>query len=174
MPHWTFPDRVGKVTPVYCYTDFDEAELFLNGKTQGRRRKDPKTRLDRYRLRWNDVVYEPGELKVVAYGTDGKPAMTEIVRTASSPARVELEKRRFGRLLFVTAKIVDKDGTLVPDADDELSFAGGEGLRFKAVCNGDATSLESFVVPHMRAFHGQLVAIFEGEGEDCKVTFRAR
>ena len=174
VPHWTFPDRVGKVTPVYCYTDFDEAELFLNGKSQGRRRKDPKTRLDRYRLRWNDVVYEPGELKVVAYGTDGKPAMTEIVRTASSPARVELEKRRFGRLLFVTAKIVDKDGTLVPDADDELSFAGGEGLRFKAVCNGDATSLESFVVPHMRAFHGQLVAIFEGEGEDCKVTFRAR
>ena len=66
VPHWTFPDRVGQVTPVYCYTDFDEAELFVNGKSQGRRRKDPRSRLDRYRLRWNEVVYEPGELKVVA------------------------------------------------------------------------------------------------------------
>ena len=90
VPHWTFPGREGQVTPVYCYTDFDEAELFVNGKSQGRRRKDPKTRLDRYRLRWNDVVYQPGELKVVAYGADGRPAMTEVVRTAGRPAKVAL------------------------------------------------------------------------------------
>ena len=165
-PHWTFPGRVGQMTPVYCYTDFDEAELFVNGNSQGRRRTDPKSRLDRYRLRWNDVRYEPGELKVVAYGKDGKPALTETVRTAGKAARVELEKRRFGELLFVTATIVDEKGVPVPDADDELSFACGKDLRFVAICNGDATSTESFVVPHMKAFHGQLVAIFRGTGDE--------
>ena len=165
VPHWTFPGREGEVTPVYCYTDFDEAELFVNGKSQGRRRKDRTSRLDRFRLRWNDVVYESGELKVVAYGKDGRPAMAECVRTAGEPVRVDLTKRRFGRLLFVTATLVDAAGTPVPNADRTLSFSCGRGLRFRAICNGDATSVESFVEPHMRTFHGQLVAIFEGEGE---------
>ena len=170
VPHWTFPGREGQVTPVYCYTDFDEAELFVNGKSQGRIRKNPKSRLDRYRLRWNDVVYQPGELKVVAYDRNGAAALTKIVRTAGAPAKVTLEKRRFGKLLFVTAKIVDANGTLCPDAADNLSVSCGRGLRFKAICNGDATSLESFVEPHMKAFHGQLVAIFEGEGDEVTIS----
>ena len=170
VPHWTFPGREGQVTPVYCYTDFDEAELFVNGKSQGRIRKNPKSRLDRYRLRWNDVVYQPGELKVVAYDRNGAAALTETVRTAGAPAKVTLEKRRFGKLLFVTAKIVDANGTLCPDAADNLSVSCGRGLRFKAICNGDATSLESFVEPHMKAFHGQLVAIFEGEGDEVTIS----
>ena len=170
VPHWTFPGREGQVTPVYCYTDFDEAELFVNGKSQGRIRKNPKSRLDRYRLRWNDVVYQPGELKVVAYDRNGAAALTGTVRTAGAPAKVTLEKRRFGKLLFVTAKIVDANGTLCPDAADNLSVSCGRGLRFKAICNGDATSLESFVEPHMKAFHGQLVAIFEGEGDEVTIS----
>lgn len=170
VPHWTFPGREGQVTPVYCYTDFDEAELFVNGKSQGRIRKNPKSRLDRYRLRWNDVVYRPGELKVVAYDKNGAAALTKIVRTAGAPAKVALEKRRFGKLLFVTAKIVDANGTLCPDAADNLSVSCGKGLRFRAICNGDATSLESFVEPHMKAFHGQLVAIFEGDGDDVTIS----
>ena len=170
VPHWTFPGREGQVTPVYCYTDFNEAELFVNGKSQGRIRKNPKSRLDRYRLRWNDVVYQPGELKVVAYDRNGAAALTETVRTAGAPAKVTLEKRRFGKLLFVTAKIVDANGTLCPDAADNLSVSCGRGLRFKAICNGDATSLESFVEPHMKAFHGQLVAIFEGEGDEVTIS----
>ena len=170
VPHWTFPGREGQVTPVYCYTDFDEAELFVNGKSQGRIRKNPKSRLDRYRLRWNDVVYQPGELKVVAYDRNGAAALTETVRTAGAPAKVTLEKRRFGKLLFVTAKIVDANGTLCPDAADNLSVSCGRGLRFKAICNGDATSLESFVERHMKAFHGQLVAIFEGEGDEVTIS----
>ena len=170
VPHWTFPGREGQVTPVYCYTDFDEAELFVNGKSQGRIRKNPKSRLDRYRLRWNDVVYQPGELKVVAYDRNGAAALTETVRTAGAPAKVTLEKRRFGKLLFVTAKIVDANGTLCPDAADDLSVSCGRGLRFKAICNGDATSLESFVERHMKAFHGQLVAIFEGEGDEVTIS----
>lgn len=172
VPHWTFPGREGQITPVYCYTDFDEAELFVNGRSQGRRRKDPRTRLDRYRLRWNEIRYEPGELRVVAYGPDGKFAQEKIVRTAGRPSRVELEKRRFGQLLFVTATVVDARGTPVPDANGELSFASGKDLRFVATCNGDATSTESFVEPHMRAFHGKVVAIFRGEGDDVSCGFR--
>ena len=174
VPHWTFPGREGQVTPVYCYTDFDEAELFVNGKSQGRIRKNPQSRLDRYRLRWNDVIYSPGELKVVAYDGNGRAALTETVRTAGAPAKVALEKRRFGKLLFVTAKIVDAAGTLCPDAADELAVECGPELRFRAICNGDATSLEPFVQsgkgrPHMKAFHGQLVVIFEGAGEDVTI-----
>jgi len=170
VPHWTFPGREGKVTPVYCYTSYDEAELFVNGQSQGRRRKDRASRLDRFRLRWNEVTYEPGELKVVAYGADGRVAATETVRTAGAAAGVRLEKRRFGRLLFVTATVVDAAGTPVPDATDGLAFAARGDLRFKAVCNGDATSLESFQRPRMNAFHGQAVAIFEGTGDDVTCT----
>jgi beta-galactosidase len=166
VPHWTFPGREGEVTPVYCYTDFDEAELFVNGKSQGRRKKDKSSRLDRYRLRWNEVVYEPGELKVVAYDREGNPAMTEIVRTAGPLATLKIEKQRFGRLLFVTVSAVDEHGTLVPGAADVVEVAAGKGLVFKAMSSGDATSLESLVEPRMKLFHGQLVAIFEGEGEE--------
>ena len=172
VPHWTFPGREGEVTPVYCYTDFDEAELFVNGVSQGRRRKDKSSRLDRFRLRWNDVVYAPGELKVVAFDASGRAARTEVVRTAGKAADLRLEKRRFGRLLFVEVSVVDGDGNLVPDADDVIEAEGLGGLRFKAMCNGDATSLEMFHLPHMKAFHGKLVAIFEGEGEDVRITRR--
>ena len=82
LPHWTWPDRKGQVTPVYCYTDGVEAELFINGKSQGRIRKNKSERLDRYRLRWNDVKYEPGELRVVAYDANGNKIGEDVRRTA--------------------------------------------------------------------------------------------
>ena len=158
------------MTPVYCYTDCASAELFVNGRSQGRRTKDRASRLDRYRLRWNETVYEPGELKVVAYGADGRAVATDVVRTAGAPARLALEKRRFGKLLFVTVTVVDKDGVCVPGADCAIAAKAGTGLRFRGICNGDATSLESFVKPRMKAFHGKLVAIFEGEGDAVVAT----
>ena len=169
VPHWTFPGREGQVTPVYCYTDCASAELFVNGKSQGRRVKNRASRLDRYRLRWNETVYEPGELRVVAYDAAGQVVATEVVRTAGAPAALALEKRRFGKLLFVTATIVDGKGTPVPDAADELVVRAGGNLRFCGICNGDATSLEVFVKPRMKAFHGQLVAVFEGQGEEVEI-----
>ena len=170
VPHWTWPGREGKVTPVYCYTDSPEAELFVNGRSQGRRKKDPSSRLDRYRLRWNDVVYEPGELKVVAYAADGGKVSQAVVRTAGRAAKVKVEKRRFGNLLFVEATVTDADGNWVPGFDGVLKVRTSGKLRFKAVCNGDATSLESFHLPRMKAFHGKLTAICEGEGEDVDVS----
>ena len=167
LPHWTWPDRKGKVTPVYCYTDCPSAELFVNGKSQGRIFKNKDSRLDRYRLRWNNVVYEPGEIKVVAYDSNGRVVGEQTVRTAGKPARLSLEADRTtiaadgSDLAFITVSLRDADGTLIPDADNQLEFeVTGAGV-FKAVCNGDATSLETFTTPTMRLFHGQLVLVVQ-------------
>ena len=171
VPHWTWPGREGQVTPVYCYTDFPKAELFVNGVSQGVREKDRTSRLDRYRLRWNDVVYQPGAVKVVAYDADGKKAMEESVRTAGKPAALMLEtdaaplaapdEKSEPRLAFVTVRLVDGKGTICPWANDEVRVEVEGAARFKAICNGDATSLESFVEPHMKLFHGELVVVAE-------------
>ena len=167
LPHWTWPGREGKTTPVYCYTDYPEAELFVNGKSQGRIKKNKQSMYDRYRLRWNDVKYEPGELKVVAYDANGKRAGEETVRTAGTPARLRLTADRGfihadgTDLMFVTVEMTDKKGTLCPDADDELLFEVSGAGTFKAVCNGDATSLEPFTQPRMKLFHGKLVVIVQ-------------
>ena len=174
LPHWTWPGREGRVTPVYVYTSYPEAELFVNGISQGRRRRDPSSRLDRYRLRWRDVVYSPGVLKVVAYDAAGRPAAEKVVCTAGKPHHLEIAADRTQLaarspdgtpdLAFVTVRIVDERGNLCPDADLRLNFSTEGAVRFKAACNGDATSLEPFVKPTMKAFHGQLVAVVEPQG----------
>jgi len=165
LPHWTWPDRKGKVTPVYCYTDYPSAELFVNGKSQGRITKSDTARLDRYRLRWRNVVYQPGELKVVVYDEQGNKAGQQIVRTAGKPKRLLLEPERKtivadgNDLAYVTVSLVDKNGTLCPDAANRLQFSVTGAGTYKAACNGDATSLEPFTQPQMSLFHGQLVVI---------------
>ena len=169
LPHWTFgKERRGQVTPVYCYTDYPEAELFVNGKSQGRRTKNAAERLDRYRLRWNDVRYEPGEIRVVVYDEKGDKAGEQTVRTAGKAASLQTDvwtqnggtlKADGNDMAFVTVSLTDKRGTLVPDGDDQLTFEVTGTGRFEAVCNGDATSLEPFVKPTMRLFNGQLVVI---------------
>ena len=167
LPHWTWPGREGKVTPVYVYTDAPEAELFVNGVSQGRIRKNPASRLDRFRLRWRKVVYAPGELKAVAFYPDGT-TKTETVKTAGAPAALRLTADRetialaesdgTRDLAYVTVEVVDKGGTVCPDAALPLSFAvEGDALGFKGVCNGDPTSLEVFTEPRMTTFHGALV-----------------
>ena len=136
-----------------------------------------KNRLDRYRLRWNDVVYEPGEIKVVAYDENGNVADTKVMRTAGKPHHIELIADRSqlnttavnaeGKaidtpdLAFVTVRIVDKDGNLCPDADNQLRFSVKGAAKFNSCCNGDATSTEVFVKPTMKAFHGELVVVVE-------------
>ena len=178
LPHWTWPSRKGQVTPVYCYTDYPEAELFVNGKSQGRIKKNPKERLDRYRLRWNDVKYEPGELKVVVYDANGNAAGQQVVTTAGKPAKLKLDvwtqaeglKADGEDLAFVTVSLTDKNGRLIPDAADQLTFkVEGEGT-FRAVCNGDATSLEPFTQPTMKLFSGQLVVVVQAAKKAGKLT----
>ena len=181
LPHWSWGKaRKGKVTPVYCYTDYPTGELFVNGKSQGKVTKNPAERLDRYRLRWNNVKYEPGELKVVVYDANGNAAGEQIVRTAGKPAELKLEAWTTGEklkadgddLAFITVSLTDEAGTLIPQADDQLTFEVSGAGTFEAVCNGDATSLESFKQPTMKLYSGQLVVIVRSAKEPGTLTLK--
>ena len=170
LPHWTWPERKGKVTPVYCYTDGVEGELFINGKSQGRVHKNKDGRLDRYRLRWNDVKYEPGEIRVVVFDEKGNKIGEDSRHTAGNPAQIVLSaeyaddatkalKADGHDMAFITVSLVDKDGNLCPTTDDQLTFeVTGDGT-YQAACNGDATSIEQFTQPQMKLFGGQLVVV---------------
>ena len=160
LPHWTWPGREGEVTPVHVYTSGDEAELFVNGVSQGRRKRGPHE----YRFRWDDVRYQPGELRVKTW-KNGSAWAEDAVRTAGEPVRVERAERRFGRLTFVTFSPRDGNGTLCPNADRALSFSVLPGTRLVSLCNGDAASREDFRGLSMRTFHGLLVAVVEGAAE---------
>jgi len=165
LPHWTWPERKGEVTPVYCYTDGIEAELFVNGKSQGRIRKNPAERLDRYRLRWNNVKYEAGEIRVVAYDAEGNKIGEDSRRTAGKPTAIVAQADRKSYradgedLGFVTIGVADSKGVAVPTCNNELTFEVTGAGSFEAVCNGDATSLESFKQPRMKLFNGELVVV---------------
>ena len=189
LPHWTWPGREGQVTPVMVYTDYPEAELFINGKSLGRQHKwtaaeadassDSLALLRRYRLMWMDAVYQPGEVKVVAYDAAGNKAAESVVRTAGKPYTLRLDCSRESLapdgedLAYVTVSVVDKHGNLCPDYSREVSFkVSGDG-SFRAVANGDATSLELFHLPRMKAFHGQLTAIVQSGNAPGTVTLRA-
>lgn len=171
LPHWTWPGREGETTPVYCYTSYPSAELFVNGKSQGRIVKNPNTRLDRYRLRWNNVKYEPGELRVVAYNYDGTVADTQTVRTAGAPAHIVLKADRTtlnpseDDLAFVTVSVTDRDGNPCPTASNliKASVKGAGSLR--ATCNGDATSLVPFTSDSMPLFNGEMVIVVGTKGK---------
>ena len=185
LPHWTWPDRKGKVTPVYCYTDYPEAELFVNNKSQGRIKKNTAERLDRYRLRWNNVKYEPGELRVVVYDEMGKNCGEQTIRTAGKPAKLMLDvwtqssqmnqpvlSANGEDLAFVTVSLVDENGTLIPDAADQLTFEVEGSGTFRAVCNGDAKSLEPFTEPTMKLFNGQLVVVVQAAKLSGNLTLK--
>ena len=188
LPHWSWGlskkdkgNRIGQETPVYCYTDYPTGELFINGKSQGKISKNPAERLDRYRLRWNHVKYEPGEIKVVVYDAQGNVAGEQTVRTAGKPAELKLEAWTANEaglnadgddLAFVTVSLTDAEGTLIPQADDQLTFeVTGTGC-FEAVCNGDATSLEPFKKPTMKLFNGQLVVVVRSAKEPGILTLK--
>ena len=182
LPHWTWPGREGEVTPIFVYTNYPEAELFINGKSQGRQRKDRSikiedtenedsqkafTRQKRYRLMWMDTKYEPGEVKVVAYDDAGKAVATQIVRTAGRPHHLELSADRTtispdGKdISFVTVRVVDKDGNLVPDDGRLLNFKVTGAGSFRAAASGNPASLDAFHLPRHHAFSGQLVALVQ-------------
>lgn len=180
LPHWTWKGREGQVTPVYCYTDYPSAELFVNGKSQGRITKNKDSRLDRYRLRWQNVKYEKGEIKVVVYDEQGNKAGEKTVKTAGKPAKLQLTADRSTiaadgcDLAFITVSLTDKNGTLCPDADHSLEFTVTGAASFNSVCNGDATSLEVFTEPTMRLFHGQLVVVVQASTAPGKATLTVR
>ncbi len=129
LPHWNWEGREGEKTPVFVYTNYPSAELFINGKSYGRqtKRKDGTVE-NRYRLMWYDAVYQPGEVKVVAYDEQGNPAAEKTIRTAGKPHHIELVTDRTSLqadgkdLAYVTLRIVDKDGNLCPNDGRLVSF----------------------------------------------------
>ncbi|WP_243840472.1 MULTISPECIES: beta-galactosidase GalB [Xanthomonas] len=164
LPHWTWPGREGQATPVHVFTSGDEAELFVNGVSQGRKRKGPL----QYRLRWDDVVYQPGELRVQAY-RQGKPWASDRVQTAGSAARMQVMPDRSrirgdGQdLSFVTVRLFDRAGRPAPTAGDRLRFRIEGPGELVATDNGDPTNLESFAAPQRNAFNGLCLAIVRGK-----------
>lgn len=192
LPHWTWPGREGENTPVFVYTSYPEAELFVNGKSYGKQRKlDAKAALSlkekdalwlqrRYRLMWMDVPYEAGELKVVAYDKDGRPAEEKIVRTAGKPHHLEVVADRMqltadGKdLAYLTVRVVDKDGNLCPADSRLVTFSVKGAGTYRAAANGDATCLDLFHLPRMHAFSGQLTAIVQTDTEAGQLVFEAK
>jgi len=175
LPHWNWPERVGQTTPVHVYTSGDEAELFLNGKSLGRKKKGPYE----YRLRWNDVAYQPGTLEVVAY-RDGKEWAHETVKTTGEPARVLLsvdrsEIRADGLdLAFVAVVVSDQEGAPVPRSHNLVQFEIEGPGEIVAVGNGDATSHEPFQAKERSAYNGLCQVIVKGRsGRPGPITVKA-
>jgi beta-galactosidase len=176
LPHWNWPDRVGQVTPVHVYTSGDEAELFLNGKSLGRKKKGQYE----YRLRWDDVVYEPGELKVVAY-KNGAHWAEEVVKTTGPAAKISIAPDRKtiladgNDLSFVTVSVNDAQGLMVPRSRNLLHFELSGPGEIVAVDNGDPTSMESFQSKNMKAFNGLCLVIIRAKaGQAGAITLWAK
>jgi beta-galactosidase len=175
LPHWNWKGREGQTTPVFVYTSYDSAELFVNGKSMGIQKKNNSTPQSRYRLMWMDVKYEPGTLKVVALDKDGKAVAEQEIHTAEEPYQIKLEADRTTLdtngedLSFVTVSVVDKKGNLCPTATQQLNFSVSGKGTYRAACNGDATSLEQFHLPTMKLFSGKLVLLVQSTLEAGKI-----
>jgi beta-galactosidase len=173
---WNWPGREGQVTPVFVYTSGDEAELFLNGKSLGRKKKGPYE----YRLRWDDVIYEPGTLKVVAY-KNGRTWATDTVETTGPAAELLLNADR-GKiaadgkdLSYITVMVADKNGLLVAQADNPIRFDISGPGEIVATDNGDPTDLTAFPSRQRNAFNGlALVIVRARPGEHGTIHLRAR
>ncbi len=183
LPHWNWEDSKHKEIPVYCYTNADEAELFLNGKSLGKKVmgvdkttipsefswwKKPETTWDSpYRLNWN-VQYEPGELKIVAY-KDGKTVAEKTIVTAGKPHHLELIPDRTeidadgNDLSFVTVKVVDENGNFCPLADNLINFKLDGPGTIAAVGNGNAATTEPFQANYRKAFNGLCMLIIKSK-----------
>ena len=195
LPHWTWPGREGETTPIFVYTNYTSAELFINGVSQGIRTKDTSVTLEnswdeesekslkrqsRYRLMWMDTKYEPGTVKVVAYNEAGEAVAEKEVKTAGKPHHIELSVDRAtiaanGKdLAFVTVSVVDKDGNLCPMADNLIEFSVTGAGHYRAGANGNSVSLELFHEPKMRVFSGMMTAIVESNDTPGTITLTAR
>jgi beta-galactosidase len=180
LPHWNWKGREGQITPVFAYTNYPTAELFINGKSYGKQSKNNTTVQNRYRLMWMDAIYEPGEIKVVAYDQNGNKADEKTVRTAGKPHHIELVADRNSisadgkDLAYINIRIVDKDGNLCPDDQRMVTFSASGNGKYRASANGDPTSLDLFHLPQMHAFNGQLTSIVQSGENTGTLVFEAK
>lgn len=176
LPHWNWENRIGQITPVHIYTSGDEAELFLNGKSLGKKQKGP----NEYRLRWDDVIYEPGELKVIAYKNNIKWA-EDSVHTSDKASHLKIEADRNemfsdGKdLIFLTISITDNNGYFVPTARNRVHFELSGPAELLATDNGDPTSHEAFCNNNIQAFNGLCLVIIRSiKGQNGDISLVAR
>ncbi len=194
LPHWNWQGHEGEVIPVMVYTSYPSAELFINGKSQGRRTKEFSVTLEgsenkgsqesldrqkRYRLMWMETRYEPGTVKVVAYDEMGREAEMKEVHTAGKPHHIELSADRNvlgadGRdIAFVNVRVVDKAGNLCPDDSREISFSVKGAGSYKAAANGNPVCLTPFQSVEMPLFSGQLTALVQSSETPGEILFEA-
>lgn len=194
LPHWNWEGTDFSEIPVYCYTNCEEAELFVNGKSYGRKKKGiDKTRIpvsfgswknrpkyfdSPYRLSWN-VPYEPGEIKVIAY-KNGKEVTKKIIKTAKAPHKIQLiaDRKEINAngedLSFITVKIEDENGDFCPLADNKIDFKISGPATIAAVENGNAASTEPYRASYRKAFNGLcLLVIKSKKGEKGNVQIEA-
>ena len=181
LPHWNWEGREGEVTPVMVYTNYPKAELFVNGKSQGVKEKTRDGNYgERYRLVWPEVVYEPGEVKVVAYDKDGLQAAEKVVRTAGKAHHIVLTPNRKEltadgeELLYVTVQVADKDGNIVPTDERMVKFIVDGAGSFEATANGDPKCLLPFQNPEMKLFSGAATAIVRASNKPGMLKFTAK
>ncbi len=179
LPHWNWEGKEGDTIPVFVYTNYPAAELFVNGKSYGTQTKNDSSVQNRYRLMWNNVTYEPGEVKVIAYNEKGEPVNEKSIFTAVKPHHINLIADRDtinadGKdLVYIRIQIVDKDGNLCPNDQRLVNFTVKGNGKFKATANGDPTSLDPFQVPQMHLFNGQLTAIVQSSKTKGDIIFKA-
>lgn len=180
LPHWNWEGHEGQKVPVFVYTNYPSAELFINGKSYGRQTKHKNGTVEnRYRLMWYNTIYEPGEVKVVAYDDNNKAVAEKIVRTAGKPHHIELStdysvlKADGKDLAYVTLKIVDKDGNLCPTDGRLVNFKVKGAGKYRASANGDPTCLDLFHLPRMHAFSGMLTVIVQSGEEAGEIELQA-
>lgn len=176
LPHWNWPERVGEITPVHIFTSGDEAELFLNGRSLGRKKKGEYE----YRLRWDDVKYEPGKIKVVAY-KNGQKWAEELLETAGKPASLEAKSDRNAinadgkDLAFITVQVTDEKGRIVTRSDNLIEFSIDGPGEIVATDNGDPTNMVPFPSHQRKVFNGLALIIVRSEaGSTGTITVNAK
>ncbi|MBZ9630278.1 DUF4982 domain-containing protein [Salegentibacter sp. LM13S] len=168
IPHWNWKNRIGKNVPVHVFSSADEAELFLNGNSLGRREKGEFE----YRFRWDEVEYLLGKLEVVTY-KNGKEWAEDSVVTTGDPEKIELIsdreaiKTNVKNLAFVTVNIIDSKGRLVPTADSKLEFELSGPGEIVATDNGNPADLASFISKERKALNGKALVIIKAK-KDAK------
>lgn len=179
LPHWNWKGREGQVTPIFVYTSYPKAELFINGKSQGIREKNDSTLQTRYRLMWNETKYEPGEVKVVAYDAVGNKTAEKFLRTAGKPHHLVLTSNRKSLvadgedLAYITVQVADKNGNIIPTDNRTVNFSVSGAGTFEATANGDPTSLMPFQNPKMNLFSGAAIAIVRSADKEGEIKFTA-
>ena len=174
FPHWNWIE--GQTIDLWCYyNQADEVELFINGQSQGVRRKADS---HQYHVSWR-VTFQPGEVKVVAR-KEGREVRQQVVRTAGAPHHLRLTTDREvmaanGKsLAFVTVEVVDKDGNLCPNAENQVFFDIEGNAEIAGVDNGCQTSLERFKADNRKAFNGKCLVVVKAGKRPGKVVLRAK